>query len=168
MSQISGFFFRKTVGDVTVPTWRAKLLVWMMPILFLGAGLSWLILSFIWVSNAEETIGTVTGVSSYGTNTTVDGNDVFFLPEFSYIWTDGTETIGKLAHASSAFNFERGTERTILFDPSIKGNVRFPSFDFNYFEPSLIIAISAMFALISLVLWVWVKAIARKRDLKKD
>jgi len=168
MTQANGFLFRKTVGDVTVPTWRAKLLVWMMPILFLGAGLGWLVSSFMWVSNAQETIGTVTQVYEQGTNTATDGTDVFFSPEFSYTWTDGSQTIGALGLSSPEFNFEIGSEHAILFDPSQKGNVRFPGFAFNYFAAIVILAISAMFALISLVLWIWVKNIARKRDLKKD
>ena len=168
MTPASGFFFRKTVGDVTVPTWRTKVLVWMMPILFLGAGLGWLVSSFMWVSNAQETIGTVTQVYEQGTNTATDGNDVYFNPEFSYTWTDGSQTIGALGLSSPEFNFEIGSEHTILFDPSQKGNVRFPGFSFNYFGAIVILAISAMFALISLVLWISVKNIARKRDHKKD
>jgi len=168
MSPTDGFLFRKTVGDVTVPTWRAKLLVWMMPILFLGLGLGWLVSSYMWVSNAKETIGTVTQVYEQGTNTATDGTDVFFNPEFSYAWTDGSQTIGVLGLSSPEFNFEIGSEHAILFDPSQKGNVRFPGFAFNYFGAIVILAISAMFALISLVLWIWVKNIARKRDLKKD
>ena len=163
--QARGFFFRKTVGDVTVPTWRTKLLVWMMPILFLGAGMGWLVSSYLWVANATETTGTVTKVYAQKASNSAD---TFHNPEFSYAWTDGSQTIGALGLASPEFNFEIGSEHTILFDPAIKGNVRFPGFTFNYFGPTVVLAISAMFALISLVLWAGVKAIARKRDLKKD
>ncbi len=165
MTPASGFFFRKTVGNTTVPTWRTKLLVWMMPILFLGAGMGWLVSSYLWVANATETTGIVTNVIA---QTAADSADIFYNPEFSYTWTDGTETKGALGLASPEFNFEIGSEHSILFDPAVKGNVRFSGFSFNYFGPFVIFAISGMFALISLVLWIWIKAIARKRDLKKD
>ncbi len=164
MTPASGFFFRKTVGDVTVPTWRTKLLVWLLPMLTIGAGLLWAISSFMWLNNAVETTGTVTKVYTWEQ----EGGPTLYGPEFSYMWTDGTETIGTLGIASPEFNFEIGSEHTVLYDPAQKGMLRFPDFAFNYFGPVVIIAFGAMFALISLVLWIWVKAIARNRDLKKD
>ncbi len=156
-------FFRKTVGNVTVPTWRLKLLVWLLPMLTLGAGLLWAVASFMWLSNAVETTGTVTKVYAWEE----DGAPTLYSPEFSYIWSDGEATIGTLGLSSTDFNFEVGSEHTVLYDPDNKGILRFPGFVFNYFGPMVILAIGAMFALISLVLWVWVKAIARQRDQKE-
>ena len=167
MTSASGFFFRKTVGNNTVPTWGTKGLVWVMPVLFITAGLFWLATSYSWVSGATETLGTVTKVSSQGIEAASDGQETHFSPEFSYVWTDGSEAIGTLGVSSPAFNFEPGSTYTILFNPSVKGNVRFPGFAFNYLGASVILAIGAMFTLISLVLWLWVKAIARNRDQKE-
>ncbi|MCF6272835.1 MAG: DUF3592 domain-containing protein [Rhodobacteraceae bacterium] len=167
MKQESGFFFYKTAGGTTAPTWRAKMLIWTMPIVFLGAGLVWLFTSYLWVANATETIGTVTKINPQITET-ADGPQTLFNPEFSFTWTDGTQTNAPLGLASPEFDFEIGTELTILFDPSQKDNVRFTGFVFNYFGAIIILTIGAMFALISLVLWFWIKAIAHKRDLKKD
>lgn len=164
MTQPNGFFFRKTVGNVTVPTWSAKVLIWTMPILFLGAGLAWFVSSYLWVANAEETIGIVSKINSQA----IDDTQVLFNPEYSYAWTDGSQTLGALALASPEFNFEIGTEHSILFDPSQKSDVRFPGFVFNYYGAIVILSIGTMFALISLLLWVWIKSIARKHDLKKD
>ncbi len=164
MTPTSGFFFRKTVGDITVPTWRTKLLVWLLPMLTIGAGLLWAVSSFIWLSSAVETTGTVTKLYEWQESE----GPIYYSPQFSYIWSDGQETTGSLGLSSPDFNFEIGSEHTVLYDPAQKGMLRFPDFAFNYFGPVIIVAIGAMFALISLVLWVWVKAIARKRDLKKD
>jgi len=167
MSKADGFFFRKTVGDVSVPTWRAKVLVWAMPVVFLAAGVAWLFTSYLWVANATETIGTVTKVNSQ-TSETPDGPLTLFNPEFSFIWADGSQSNAPLGLASPDFNFEIGSQHTILFDPTKKDTVRFPGFAFNFFGSIVILTIGAMFTLISLMLWFWIKALARKRDLKKD
>jgi len=156
-------FFRKTVGNVTVPTWRTKVLVWLLPTLTIAAGLFWAFSSFMWLSNAVETTGTVTKIYQWEE----DGAPTLYGPEFSYTWSDGQQTIGTLGLSSPDFNFEIGSEHTVLYDPAQKGMLRFPDFAFNYLGPLIIIAIGAMFALISLVLWLWVKAIARKRDEKE-
>ncbi len=166
MSAANGFFFRKTVGDTSVPTWRAKVLIWTMPAVFLGAGIIWLISSYLWVANAQETIGTVSKINSQTTAST-DGPLTLYNPEFLYIWTDGSQIQAALGLASPEFNFDIGSEHSILFDPETKGNVRFPGFAFNYFGAIVLLTIGAMFTLISLVLWLWIKAIARKRDLKR-
>ncbi len=167
MKKPNGFLFRRTVGNTTAPTWRAKVLIWTLPSLFMAAGIAWLVSSYLWVANAEETIGMVTKVNSHTTET-ADGPQTLFKPEFSYIWTDGAQTTAALGLAAPDFNFEIGSEYTILFDPSRKGKVRFPGFVFNHFGAIVILSIGAMFTLLSLFLWFWIKAIARKHDLKKD
>jgi len=164
MTSAGGFFFRRTVGNTTVPTWPLKILVWMMPVIFIGIGFGWFISGYLWVSNAAEAIGTVTKISTHST----EGGQALYIPEFSYIWTDGSHALGTLGLASPDFNLEIGSQHNILFDPTLKGTLRFPGIAFNYFGAIVILIIGAMFTLISLVLWLWVKAIARKRDLKKD
>jgi len=159
-------FFRKTVGGITVPTWRTKVLVWVMPVLFLAAGLLWLAASFFWILSAEETIGKVTQVYKWEADNAIEAGETLYGPVFSYVWTDGNETTASLGMSSPDFNFEIGSTHTILFDPNQRGNVRFPGFRFNYLGATVILAIGTMFTLVSLVLWAWVKAIARKRDLK--
>ncbi len=161
MTSPNGFFFRRTVGNTTVPTLNLKMLVWIMPIIFLGTGIVWLISGYLWVSNATEAIGTVTKISTFVT----ESEQTLFIPEFSYTWTDGSQTLGALGLASPDFNLEIGSQHNILFDPEVKRTVRFPGIAFNYFGAIVILIIGAMFTLISLVLWLWVKAIARKRDL---
>ena len=160
-------FFVKNLSGKTVPSWRTKLLVWLMPLLFFAAGLIWLVASIIWVSNATESTGTVTQVYKWEGENVVEAGSTLYGPVFSYTWTDGTETTGALGMSSPDFNFEIGSKHAILFDPAIKSNVRFPGFAFNYFGATVILAIGAMFALVSLVLWVAVKNIARKRDQKE-
>lgn len=168
MTRPNSFFFHKTIAGITVPTWPAKLLVWGMPALFMGAGLGWLVSSYYWVANAQETTGTVVSVGTQTVDTANKGTETYYIPKLSYTWADGSQTTGTLGLSSPKFNFDIGSEHSILFDPSKKGNVRFPGFAFNYFGAVAILAIGAMFSLISLVLWFWIKAIARKRDLKKD
>lgn len=165
--QDSGFFFYKTVGGSAAPTWRTKLLVWAMPSLIISWGLFLAFSSFVWVSNAVETTGTVTSVISKF-NEPANGTAPLYSPVFSYTKTDGTQATAALGLASPEFNFEIGSEHTILYNPAKKGDIRFPGFTFAYFGAVIILSIGAMFALISLVLWIWVKTIARKRDLKKD
>jgi len=164
MSKPDGFFFRRTVGNVTVPTFNMKMLVWMMPMIFIGTGLMWFISGYLWVSSAAEAIGTVTKISTFVT----ESGQTLFNPEFSYTWTDGSQTVGALGLASPDFNLEIGSQHNILYDPTVKATVRFPGVVFNYFGAIVILVLGAMFTLISLALWLWVKAIARKRDLKKD
>lgn len=160
-------FFRKTVGNVTVPTWRMKVLVWVLPVLFIAAGLLWLASSYIWMMGASKTEGTVTKVYTWEAENAVEAGSTLYGPVFSYTWTDGTETEAALGMSSPEFNFEIGSKHQIMYDPAAKGNVRFPGFAFNYLGGSIILAIGAMFSLISLVLWVWVKSLARKRDQKE-
>ncbi len=167
MIEQSGTFFRKTVGNITVPTWKTKLLVWMMPAMFLAVALMFLLSSFMWVLNATETTGTVTDVYEWAADETVENGLVLYGPEFEYVWTDGSLTKGALGLSSPDYNFEIGSQHRILFDPEVKGNVRFSGFMFNYLLGTIILSVAAMFGLISLVLWFWIKSIARKRDEKE-
>lgn len=167
MIEQSGTFFRKTVGNITVPTWKTKLLVWMMPVMFLLVALILLFSSFMWVINASETTGTVTEVFEWQADNAVENGLVLYGPVFEYQWSDGSLTTGALGLSSPEYNFEIGSEHSILFDPLIKGNVRLPGFMFNYLLGAIIMSVAAMFGLISLVLWLWVKSIARKRDQKE-
>lgn len=164
MSKNRGFFFRKSASGQTVPTWGTKLLIWIMPVLFLGAGMGWLASSHSWVANARAAEAVVTAVATMDTA----GNDpVYYIPEFEFALEDGSKATAKLGLASPDFNFEIGSKHEILYDPVAGGPVRFPGFAFNYFGATLVLAMSAMFALVSLVLWLWVKAIAQKLDQEK-
>jgi len=159
-------FFVKSIEGHTSPSWITRLLVWLMPVLFLAGGLLWLISSFMWVQNATETVGIVSQINILVPEDTLETENTLYNPAFTYTWTDGTETIGILGMSSPEFNFEIGSEHTILFDPELKDTVRFPGFASNYLGATLILVNGALFALISLVLWIWVKSIARRRDQK--
>lgn len=160
-------FFRKTVGNVTVPTWRMKVLVWVLPTLFVAAGLLWIGSNFVWMLGAVETEGTVTKVYTWEAENAVEAGSTLYGPVFAYTWTDGSETEGALGMSSPEYNFEIGSRHSIMYNPTTKGNVRFAGFSFNYFGGVLILAIGLVFSLASLALWIWVKALARKRDQKE-
>lgn len=153
-------FFVKSETGKTAPSWLTKLLVWMTPALFVSGGAFLLFSSFIWVVNAQQTTGTVTSISQIETENGV----MLYSPTFSYVLPDGAETTGRLGIFGPQFNLAIGTEQIILYDPALNGNVRFPGFTFNYVLASVILSIGVMFALISAVLWAWVKSLARKRD----
>lgn len=168
LSGIASFFFTYTNTGKTVPSLRTGVLVWVAPVLFLAAGLIWLAANFYWVLGAEETTGTVSNVYTWEAENEVEAGQTLYGPVFTYTWSDGTTTEASLGMSSPAYNFEIGSKHSILFDPKTKGNVRFPGFDFNYLAPVVILAIGAMFSLISILLWVWLKAIARKWDDNKE
>ncbi len=160
-------FFVKGPSGVTVPSFRTRVVVWLLPVLTIAAGLFWALSSFAWVLNAVETEGVVTEVYQYEVENAAEPGTVLYAPVFSYTWSDGSQTTGALGLSGPDFNFEIGSVHTILYDPSLKGNVRFPGFLFNYFGALIVLAIGAMFGLISLMLWIWVKALARKYDKKE-
>ena len=163
MTATNGFFFRKTVGNTTVPTINLKVLVWMMPVIFLGIGLSWLVSGMFWVSNATQAEGRVERVETFIT----ESGQTLYIPEFSYTLADGSAALSPLALAAPEFNFEIGSTHTILYDQTQGGPVRFTGTAFNHFGAIALLLIGSIFAIISLVLWLWVKAIARKRDQKE-
>ncbi|MBL1437424.1 MAG: DUF3592 domain-containing protein [Rhodobacteraceae bacterium] len=165
MTQPNGFFFRKTVGNTTVPTWRTKVLVWGMPIVFILAGIVLLASSFMWMNSAQEATGTVVRVTQYDDSFS---GDTLYLPVFSYIWSDGTLAESSLAAPSPALKYEIGDMHTILFNSERKEEIRISDTLSQYLIGLIILAIGAMFSLVSLFLWFGAKTIARKRDLKKD
>ena len=168
LSGAASFFFTyNSVGKI-VPELRTRILVWVAPFLFLAAGLIWLAVSFFWVFNAEETTGVVNNVYEWEAENEIEKGQTLYGPVFTYTWSDGQETSASLFMSGPDYNFEIGSEHTILFDPKTKGNVRFAGFAFNYLAPVIILGIGLMFTLISLVLWMWLKSIARKWDEKES
>ncbi len=157
----STIFFRKTVGDITVPSWQTKMLVWTMPLLFVLTGFVLLASSFIWVNSATKTAGTVVTVNEY--TDSFSGNKIY-LPTFSYTWTDGTQVQANLTAPHPALIFEIGDTHTILFNPNRHETIRLPDFASHYMIGLVVVAIGVMFMVISLMLWVAVKSIARKQD----
>jgi len=164
LTGVARFFFTYNKRGKTVPSVRTVVLVWIAPFLFVAAGLFWLATSFYWVIGAEETTGVVSNMYTWEAENVVENGQTLYGPVFTYIWSDGSETDASLGMSSPTFNFEIGSKHSILFDPKIKGNIRFPGFEYNYLGPVIIVAIGAMFSLISLVLWIWLKSITRKRD----
>ena len=170
MSVLSGtagiFFTFNSVGKI-VPELRTRILVWVTPFLFLAAAIIWFAVNFMWIISAEETTGVVSNVYEWEAENVVEAGETLYGPVFDYTWSDGTETSASLFMSGTEYNFEIGSEHTILYNPEIKENVRFPGFEFNYLAPSTIFALGALFSLISLVLWIWLKSIARKLDEKE-
>ena len=167
LSGVASFFFTYNNAGKIKPSLRTAILVWVAPVLFVAAGLFWLGASYYWVVGAEKTTGTVSHVYEWDAENVVEAGSKLYGPVFTYTWSDGLETDAALNMSSPEYNFEIGSTHTILFDPSVKGNVRFPGFQFNYFGAVIILAIGLMFSLISIVLWVWLKSIARKWDEKE-
>jgi len=165
---MAGLFYARTKAGKTVPARHTLVLVWIAPFLFAAAGLLWLATSFYWVLGAEETTGTVRNINTWEGEIAGDPGQTLYAPVFGYIWSDGSETEASIARLSPDYNFEIGSTHRILFDPKVKGAVRFPGFRFNYLGPVIILAIGAMFSLVSLVLWIWLKAMARARDKKEE
>jgi len=167
LSGAAGIFFTFNDTAKIVPAFRTRILVWVAPVLFLAAGLMWFAVSFMWVFGSIETTGIVNNVYEWEAENAIEAGETLYSSVFSYTWTDGLETSASLFMSGTEFNFEIGSEHTILYNPNVKENVRFPGFEFNYLAPSVIFAIGIMFSLISLVLWIWLKSIARKLDEKE-
>lgn len=104
-------------------SWRIWVLIWVTPLLFLGAA-AFLALQVVQQRQAMvETTGTVVKVYEWESTNPFDEGPYVYGPVFRYTWTDGTETEASTGTSSSLQNYPVGTEMTIRYNPDAKDNV---------------------------------------------
>lgn len=120
------YFLLRTDPDGTRHiSWRVWVLVWVLPVCFLGAAL-FLALQTLWIrENTIETTGTVVQVYEWDN----DAPKIFYPGEkvYSpvYLFTDetGREVRATAGMSHTRWNFPVGTEKTIRFFPGAEGDV---------------------------------------------
>jgi len=156
-------FFTETIEGKSVPSWLARLFVWMLPVMFSGVAFVLLLQSFIWLQGAVEVTGTVTSVEERDFANDGEPALIYYSPVFSIQLENGTQASPQLALFGPDFNYETGSSHQIMVDPNLTTFARLPGFGFNYFPGVIALAIALMFLVISTLLWVWVRAIGRNR-----
>ncbi|MHA6324324.1 DUF3592 domain-containing protein [Roseivivax sp. CAU 1753] len=100
------------------------MLIFLLPVLFLGTAAALALESYIFVANAERTKGEVVRVYSWEGWNPWDGATTDYSPVFRYRFSDTEMTEASTGQSSPNWNFDIGTTHDILFDPDLKRNVR--------------------------------------------
>ncbi|MEM7059613.1 MAG: DUF3592 domain-containing protein [Pseudomonadota bacterium] len=121
----SPFLLRTLVDGTREISWRVWVLVWVLPVCFLGGALCVALYTAYLQSVTEVTTGTVVKVYDWPN----DGPQIFYpgdkvySPVYGYVWSDGTETEATAGTSHTQWNFPVGSEHQIRFHPDRKDDV---------------------------------------------
>lgn len=128
MSRDDKYLLRTNPDGTRQASWRMWVLVWLVPVVFLGA-CGFLVAETLYLRSVTvETEGEVTHVYKWEN----DAPQIFYpgefiySPRFTYTWTDGTETEATPGRSHTEWNFEIGSRHLIRYDPDEKGDVIVP------------------------------------------
>lgn len=110
-------------------SWRVWLLVFLLPILFLGTAAAIAFESYSFVTNATRTTGEVVRVYAWEGWNPWDGATTDYSPVFRYRFSDGEMTEASTGQSSPNWNFALGSRHEILFNPAYKRDVRQDNFE---------------------------------------
>ncbi|XHB98854.1 DUF3592 domain-containing protein [Nitratireductor sp. ac15] len=121
-------------------SWRVWVLIFLAPVLFLGAAASiaWETRSFL--HSAERTMGEVVHVYAWDGWNPWDGVTTDYSPVFRYRFTDGEMTQASTGQSSPNWNFPVGSRHEIFFTPDRKRDVRQNNFEQLWAVPAVIAA----------------------------
>ena len=114
-----------------------------------GALLAWDSYSFI--AKAERTTGEVVQVYSWESWNPWDGETTDYSPVFRYLFSDGNPTEASTGQSSPNWNHEIGSKHNILFDPTIKTDVKQDNFEQLWALPVTIGAIGMVLLIPALI-----------------
>ncbi|MDF0602363.1 hypothetical protein P1J78_16615 [Psychromarinibacter sp. C21-152] len=120
------FFWREHPDGRREVSWRTWVLIWLLPVLFLGAA----VLMLAWEGYRHlATVpaqGEVVRVYAWEGDTIFDRGMANYGPVFRYTWSDGQETEASVGMSHPDWNFEIGSVREIRYFPDRKTNVVLP------------------------------------------
>ncbi|MEM8728872.1 MAG: DUF3592 domain-containing protein [Pseudomonadota bacterium] len=118
------YLFRTDADGVRRVSWRAWLLIYLLPGLFLLAAVILAFETLLFQSRAQLVSATVVQVYSREGWTPRAGQTPVYSPVFTYTWRDGTQTRASNGMASENWDFEIGSPHEVWADMRRKGDVR--------------------------------------------
>lgn len=138
-------------------SWRIWVLIFLLPTLFLGAGLLLAWDTYGFISKAERTTGEVVKVYAWPSSTPGAAKD--YSPIMRYRFSDDDITEASTGQSSPNWNYAIGSKHEILFDPSVKSDVRLNNFEQLWALPVTIGGIGLVLLIPSLLgaflVWRW-------------
>lgn len=127
------------------PSTGVKVLVFMVPCMFLALGAALAFVSYTFVSSA------VSAQASVVTYAALPGGGYTPFLEFT---TDGGVVSTELGGAIDEATLPTGSDVLILYDPEMPANVRLTGFTYNYGFALMVIGIGAVLFLVAWLGWI--------------
>lgn len=145
-------FLTRTLPDGRrIVSWRVWLLIFLLPVLFLGAAAFFALESSTVLSQFQRTTGQVVRVYSWPGYNPWDGDTTDYSPVFRYEFRANEMTEASTGQSSPNWNYKIGSKHEILFDPETKGNVRQDNFEQLWALPVTIGGLGVFFLIPALI-----------------
>ncbi|MCO6382319.1 DUF3592 domain-containing protein [Oceanicola sp. 502str15] len=132
-------------------SWRAWTLIWVVPVLFLGAAALTALQALTAPWGKVEAVGEVVELREYEGWSPLEGEVTNYAPSFRYTRGDGREVTASAGMSHSEWNFPVGSRKTILYDPDTNGDVYLPG-PWHWILPGALAALGLATALPALIL----------------
>ena len=142
--QNDSVFTKVGVDGIRRPSTGIKVLLFMLPWMFVVLGLLLAFVSYTYVSNAEQTTATVVSFAEL-----LDGQ----TPVLSYSYEDNAYAT-PLGTVTQVENFPVGSEINILLDPGVPENIRLTGLAYSYGFAALIAVVGLALLMVSQIIWI--------------
>ena len=132
-------------------SWRVWVLIFVLPVLFIGTAVGLAVLSNKIVSEYQRATGEVVRVYDWPGYTPWDGETTDYSPVFRYEFRKGEMTEASTGQSSPNWNYEIGSHHEILFDPTQKIDVKQNSFEQLWALPTILGTIGGIFLIPALI-----------------
>ena len=129
LNQSQPYFVRTSEDGERQVSWRVWVLIFLLPAGFLGAAALFFSLSLAVVLDYQRTVGEVVKVYSWPGYTPWDGETTDYSPVFRYEFRPGETTEASTGQSSPNWNYAVGSRHAILFDPTMKTDVKQDTFE---------------------------------------
>lgn len=146
------FFTTSAQGRIR-PSAGVRVLVFMLPVMFIALGLLLAIASYGYVSGARSALGTVVGHQQF---------DLGVIPQVEFL-VDGAPVTAPLGSGINPALVPVGATIQIIYDPVAPTHIRLPGLGYNYGFPGAVMLIGLGLFVFSYLLWRWLIAIAARR-----
>lgn len=143
MTRSRPYMWRELPDGRREVSWRPWVLIWVIPVLFLGAAALFVAEATWKLMATTPTTGTVVQVYAWPGETIFDRGVTNYGPVFEYAWSDGEMTRAGVGNSHPDWNFEVGSRHQILYFPGSKKNVVLPG-PHNWFVAAVIGGIGAV------------------------
>lgn len=147
--------------------WTAQRLVFLFPVLCLGASFIFFAESLFFQMKANRAEGEVVRVYTRQGENFMDRGKTLYSPVLRYTWSDGKETQASTGQAHMA-PYKVGELHTILFDPRTKDDVRLATFEQLWAVPVTLLAIALGTLLPAWLLWAFAIRPRIKRESERQ
>ncbi|PHR96784.1 MAG: hypothetical protein COA78_28360 [Blastopirellula sp.] len=157
MNMTQLYLLRTTADGRRLVSWRAWVLIFLLPSLVLGMAAILAMESFNIVSRYQRTTGEVVRVYDWPGANPWDGETTDYSPVFRYEFKPGEVTEASTGQSSSNWNHAIGSRHEILFDPSQKKVVKQDNFEQLWALPVTIGAIGGVLLIPALIAAAYVR-----------